>query len=1364
MRHYGIHDGLPSPQVRAITQGEDGRLWIAGPAGVAAYDGRSWQEFGLASGLSWGDQTALVWDDGGRLVSVSHRPPYPATRRQGSRWEKLPSPLEDAADAILFGVVASPEGALAYATDRGLFLHRLSGWTRLGVESGLTSPVRSLASWRGGLALATDQGVSYLVDGGLSALLQAAELPSPTVLALATEAGGESLWIAGEGWIGRLKRSGFETVADGLDFRRRGQAPVELLADGLGGVYLCGVEATADWVDQRSRETGLVYFHPLVGLQPLGSREALEAGRVSALFRDREDNVWLGGERGLTKIASRRFGQWDRRLGLLDDAVYSATERRDGSIVLGHRGGLSVLRFRSHVSADTRSLPLSSPDQRRIEPVRDMAEDEVGVLWLAAESAGVLALPTLVSEPRRYTSGPTPSDAFAGNATSVAVAAGRVWVGTDQGVYVADHLADGADRARLRFVRVHSEATARADPIHVRQMEPDGDGVMVASTDGVYRLAVADGLAGDDGESRFVSRRWHCRRGGACTSTFGLLERADGEWWVGTADGVYRFDTRGAEGDFVRAGLGLGVEEPVFFLLDEPTQNAVWLGTGNGVLRLRQSGDDGRRLLRFSVEDGLAGRETNRAAAFQAADGRLWMGTDGGVSVFDPTFDREARQPPFIRLVSVEAGGRAHDPNQPLRLAADDNDLSFHIRAVSLVDEDRVLLRRKLEGEEEWSEPFRNDPVLRYSNLRAGTYRLHLQASGADGVWSPATVSAPVTVRAPFWSTPWFLAVLTLTAGCLTWGLVTLVSQRRYFHRLRQDVADRTSALQASEDRYRKTFKAIDDGVVATDGDGRVQLLNPTAQRLTGWSEEEARGRLVEEVLNVYLALDSDLSDERGFTAGKGQQPGSKHQPSSKKQPGSVDPPTGERMSLLGEGFTDTIGPTQTAVMESRDGRRRHIEMSTSPIASRDAGVTGLVFVFRDVTRKRRIEEELSRTQKLEAVGVLAGGIAHDFNNLLTVLMGNLSLIQDSIRLDPDTAKALADAETALVRARDLTQQLLTFSRGGAPVRETAKVSEVLRDSASFVLRGSKVRFELDMGQDLWLVDIDAGQISQVMQNLLLNADQAMPSGGTVHISARNVDRVPDPLGGRGAAGSSGAASKGRFVRIDVRDEGIGIPQDLQMRVFDPYFSTKEEGRGLGLASAYAIVRKHDGLLTVRSSPGRGTTFSIFLPGSTHGLREGSRRDPSGPIPTGGLPEFAGRRILLMDDDRVVRRTAGAMLERLGCEVVHAENGARVMSLYEEALDDGRRFDAVLMDLTVPGGMGGQEAVLRLRAIDENAVAVVYSGYSTDPVLAEYSDYGFDGRLSKPFRIRELAAVLEEVLTPGADRGLPRVDAPWAVP
>ncbi len=294
-------------------------------------------------------------------------------------------------------------------------------------------------------------------------------------------------------------------------------------------------------------------------------------------------------------------------------------------------------------------------------------------------------------------------------------------------------------------------------------------------------------------------------------------------------------------------------------------------------------------------------------------------------------------------------------------------------------------------------------------------------------------------------------------------------------------------------------------------------------------------------------------------------------------------------------------------------------------------------------------------------------------------------------------------------------------------MRQAASVSEVIRDSAPFVLSGSKVRCEIDLDPDLAVVEIDAGQISQVLNNLLINATQAMPSGGTLSIVGRNVDAAPEPLG------------RGRHVRVDIIDSGNGIPEHLIHRIFDPYFSTKEEGRGLGLASAYSIIKNHDGLLTVDSSPGRGTTFHIFLPASSAVVAPLATSNPTS-------LDGAGRRILVMDDDSVVQRTTGAMLERLGFEVSFATEGQQAIDLFEQAAAGDEPFAALMMDLTVPGGMGGQEAMQRLRLQHPGVKSIVYSGYSNDPVLAEFRDFGFDGRLSKPFRLHELRQVLKEIL------------------
>jgi CheY-like chemotaxis protein len=360
------------------------------------------------------------------------------------------------------------------------------------------------------------------------------------------------------------------------------------------------------------------------------------------------------------------------------------------------------------------------------------------------------------------------------------------------------------------------------------------------------------------------------------------------------------------------------------------------------------------------------------------------------------------------------------------------------------------------------------------------------------------------------------------------------------------------------------------------------------------------------------------------------------------------------------------------------------------------------------VTERRQIEQELAKAQKLEAIGVLAGGIAHDFNNLLTVVLGNLSLMEEDPGLPVASRSRIEGARSASQRARSLTQQLLTFSRGGAPARHAASIAEVLRESATFALSGSNVGFRIHLPGDLWVVEIDEGQMSQVLHNLLINARQAMPAGGTVEIRAKNLDAPPLFL------------VPGRHVVIEIEDEGSGIPSEDLERVFDPYYTTKEGGSGLGLTSAYSIVARHDGRLTIDSTPGQAGIEGV-------------------------LPRGSGR-VLVMDDEQSVRKVIQEILTRHGYVAVGADDGEEAIRLYRRALDDRRPFDAVIVDLTVPGGMGGKEAVERLREIDPHVRAIVVSGYSNDPVMANHAEYGFSAGLGKPFRFDELLRVVGRVI------------------
>lgn len=427
-----------------------------------------------------------------------------------------------------------------------------------------------------------------------------------------------------------------------------------------------------------------------------------------------------------------------------------------------------------------------------------------------------------------------------------------------------------------------------------------------------------------------------------------------------------------------------------------------------------------------------------------------------------------------------------------------------------------------------------------------------------------------------------------------------------------------------------------------------------------------------------------------------------------------------ERLAVTLRSIGDAV------ITTDRDGR-------VAPIVDSDGEIVGVVMVFRDTTEQLRMEEELLKMEKLQSLGVLAGGIAHDFNNFLAGILGNVSVARADIPDGTRVSQSLEAMEKAALRAKDLTQQLLTFSKCGEPVRGVTDLGSLILDSTEFALRGSKIEFDLRIDSGLNHVHVEEGQIAQVFHNLMLNAVQAMPDGGTVHIRATNTTLEP---------GNAYALGAGRYVRLSIQDEGTGIEAADIQRVFDPYFTTKRAGSGLGLglAVAYSIVTRHDGKLTVESEIGRGTTFVILLPAKTDAPH--AKSDPQVEI------KRSGGRVLIMDDERFIRTLVSRMLGRLGNETAVPASGEEAVSLYRSGLESGQRYDAVVLDLTVRGGMGGRETIGELQALDPSVRAIVSSGYSNDPIIARYADSGFYGAVQKPFRIGEIEQALAEAIGP----------------
>ncbi len=392
------------------------------------------------------------------------------------------------------------------------------------------------------------------------------------------------------------------------------------------------------------------------------------------------------------------------------------------------------------------------------------------------------------------------------------------------------------------------------------------------------------------------------------------------------------------------------------------------------------------------------------------------------------------------------------------------------------------------------------------------------------------------------------------------------------------------------------------------------------------------------------------------------------------------------------------------------------------------------LILAKDITEQNMIQENMLRSQKLESLGVLAGGLAHDFNNLLTAILGYISLAK--LEAPPgDGANYLNVAEQAASRAQSITHQLLTFARGGSPVKKSLAVKKLLEDSTGFAIRGSKSRCEFRIAPDIRTIEADEGQLSQVIHNLVMNAEQAMPEGGTVTVSADNVALLPD---------NPFLLNPGDYIKISVADKGIGIPEGSLKKIFDPYFTSKDKGSGLGLATCYSIMKRHDGHITVESSPGAGATFFLYLPS------EDIQSIPA-VADSNQAPVHGSGRILVMDDEDLVRDVLFKSLTHLGYEVVSAHEGNEAVTLYEQALKSGRPFDAVIMDLTIPGGMGGKEAMIKLRDINPGVKAIVSSGYSDDPIMASFKDYGFSGVVSKPYTLKTLSTAVHAVIKGNAD-------------
>ncbi|MEO5721631.1 MAG: response regulator, partial [Chthoniobacterales bacterium] len=505
-----------------------------------------------------------------------------------------------------------------------------------------------------------------------------------------------------------------------------------------------------------------------------------------------------------------------------------------------------------------------------------------------------------------------------------------------------------------------------------------------------------------------------------------------------------------------------------------------------------------------------------------------------------------------------------------------------------------------------------------------------------------------------------------------------------------RDLAERNQArlaLEESATTMTNILENTSDGYFAVDSDWKFTYVNPEAEILLARRRDDLYGAVLWEKFPDLLGTVFEANYRRVMTEG---------------------------VAVEFEA-SDAAGETWT-------------EVHAYP------GGGGFSVFFRDITERKRAEDERLTTSKLESLGTLAGGIAHDLNNILTVISGNIGLAQVEAPAESGGLLSfLSKAGQAAQHAAHLSSQLLTFSKGGAPLKKVVSIAQLLEESAEFSLYGSNLRADFDLASNLWKSEVDAGQIEQVVNALMLNAREAMPHGGTVRICARNLEVTE---------GAVALLPGGRYLKITMGDRGPGIPEEFVSKIFDPYFTTKAAASGLGLAISYSIVKKHGGLLVLESTSSEGSTFGFYLPASLGVENSVTARTPE------RASRFNHQRVLVMDDEAAIRELTSQLLGTLGYEVTAAQDGLEAIRIYERALRRGEHFQAVILDATVRGGLGGVATIERLRGMDPQVNAIICSGYSDEAALSEFLAYGFRGALPKPFTRNELAEAMQRTLEP----------------
>ncbi len=1266
-------DDLTVSTINCITQTSDGYLWIGTRLGLVRYNGSSFLDINKIFRLPIleRDVNTIVEDKNGIIWIGTGRGliSYKDNRVRLTEYEKFFDKIE------VRSIKIDTYGTMWVATQKGLFKISNGNVTKI-PEIKETLIFTLLIDSKNRIWIAeSGYGIVLIDNGNFIRFNKKNGLTDETILSIFEDNKG-NIWCGSTtGEITKYRNGYFEPVDEPTEQKNRSIQSFAI--DKQNNIWIA------------TTGQGLLRYKDGI-FQRYTSKHGLSADAIKSVFIDKENNLWVGTSgAGLNKLRDYSISTYTIRDGLPNNAVYSIYQDAASRIWIATAGsGLCYLEKDKLKNIDASN----AIDNKSI---RSISDDGEGSIFLGTNGSGLF----------RFKYGKFLALLNQNTIKEKTVKAlfkdskGTVWIGTSSFCYY------------YKSGKFNIFLPEKENPRNVRAIVNDSKG-------NIWFGCGAHGVYKWNGNKLI---HFGEKEGLKINDVLYLYVDKEDNVWIPTARGLSLI-RNGKITNFQMEGL---LSDLMFFCCVEDHFGDLWLSSNIGIVAVSKkelieyADGSGKSFTTryFGKDDGLLSTECNggsQPCGLITDDGRVWFPTMNGIAIVDPEKIRTPKNVvPNVIIESLIVNDSSLALDKTIELPASDDRFEFHFSCLSLKNPLKNRYKYKLEGlNPDWIDAG-NRNIVYYNNIPPGKYIFRVIAANSDGIWNMEGASINLNINPAFYQTIWFYIFTGLF--CLGLGYTIYLYRMRSLEANKQNlsklVEEKTSQLNkelsereitqkelmASEERYKFVIEGSNEVFydwqiqvnVVVYSSKWAELLETEYAQIEGATDSWDNALHPDDKEPVMFSLERHFKAETPFFEM-------------------------EYRIITHKGNVRWIYDRGKVVL--RDESDKPIRMSGT---------------LHDITDRKRLEDEFLKMKKIESIGVLAGGIAHDFNNILTSILGNISLAKFKFE-NKDYGKIpelLTNSEKASFRAKDLTYQLLTFSKGGSPIIKTSSLKNLIIDACSFAAHGTNVVHDIDISDNIWLVDIDEGQISQVVQNIVINATQAMPNGGKIRLKAENYIH-------NSTLRSDLHLTNGEYVKVTISDEGIGIPKEVMEKIFDPYFSTKESGQGLGLATTYSIIKKHNGIITVESEISKGSTFIFYLPRSNGST---TYSQPERPVLSGNS------RILVMDDDEMVRELLVEMLSGIGYDVATAENGTEAIKKYSESLSNNK-FDCVIMDLTIPGDMGGKETIERLKQIDPEIKAIVSSGYSNDPIMSGYKQYGFAAVISKPFHIEDVSAILSSII------------------